>query len=106
MKSLTKENPIIFFKDKENWAKWLEKNNAKSTGIWVKMMKKNARQKSMNYEEALEIALCYGWIDALKKSFDDFAWMQRFTPRSPKSIWSKVNKHKALQLIAEGRMKP
>jgi len=97
--------PILPFTSKKQWADWLAKQYDKSTGVWLKLAKKGSGIPSVTYDEALEIALCYGWIDGQKGSFDDQYWLQKFTPRGPKSIWSKINKEKAEKLIASGEMK-
>lgn len=88
------------------WAAWLRKHHAKSAGVWLRIAKKGSDQTSVTYPEALELALCFGWIDALKKKDGPQHWVQRFTPRSKRSIWSKVNREKALKLVELGRMQP
>src|ERR1700736_1536465 len=98
-------SPARLFKSKQDWAAWLEKNHRKSTGLWLRLAKKNSRIRSVSYKEALEGALCYGWIDRQKRPESDQAWLQRFLPRSGKSLWSKINREKALALIASGEMK-
>jgi uncharacterized protein YdeI (YjbR/CyaY-like superfamily) len=98
--------PILPFVNKKKWADWLNKQHDKSAGVWLKIAKKDTGIASVSYEEALDVALCYGWIDGQKKAFDDQYWLQKFTPRGPKSIWSKINTEKAEQLIAAGEMKP
>lgn len=98
--------PTLPFADKKKWADWLAKQHDKSAGVWLKLAKKTSGIPSINYEEALDIALCYGWIDGQKKGFDDKFWLQKFTPRGSKSIWSKINTEKAEKLIASGEMKP
>jgi uncharacterized protein YdeI (YjbR/CyaY-like superfamily) len=100
------EYPILFFEDQESWENWLEENHDSSSGIRLQIAKKQSGVVSLSYEEALESALCYGWIDSQKETFDDKTWLQRFTPRGAKSIWSKVNKEKAELFIKNGRMKP
>jgi uncharacterized protein YdeI (YjbR/CyaY-like superfamily) len=100
------ELPEIPFESKKKWADWLAKQHDKSAGVWLKIAKKDADVSSVTYEEALEVALCYGWIDGQKKGFDDQYWLQKFTPRGPKSIWSKINTEKAERLIASGEMQP
>jgi uncharacterized protein YdeI (YjbR/CyaY-like superfamily) len=85
---------------------WLAANHATSDGVWLRLAKKGSPIHSVSHAEALEAALCYGWIDAQKKPESDHAWLQRFTPRRPKSIWSKVNREKAVALIEAGRMQP
>ena len=96
--------PIKPFKTRDAWEKWLAANNAKSPGLWLQIAKKDAGIPSVNYQEALDVALCYGWIDGQKQPYDDEYWLQRFTPRGPRSVWSKINTAKADALIASGRM--
>jgi uncharacterized protein YdeI (YjbR/CyaY-like superfamily) len=96
---------VKLFTSKQDWAAWLEKNHRKSTGLWLRLAKKAARLRSVSYKEALEVALCYGWIDGQKRPESEQAWLQRFLSRSSKSIWSKINREKALALIANGEMK-
>ncbi len=98
--------PILSFRTPKAWLAWLDKNHAKVTGVWLKIAKRASTVKSLSYDEALEAALCYGWIDGQKKGYDEGSWLQRFGPRGPRSIWSKVNREKAQALIASGRMKP
>ena len=97
--------PVILFETQELWSNWLEKNESES-GIWVQIAKKGSGINSINYQETLEVALCYGWIDGVKNTFDDKSWIQRFTARKPNSKWSKINRNKAEELIAAGKMKP
>ena len=97
--------PVKPFASKAKWADWLAKQHDKSVGVWLKLAKKDSGIKSVTYEEALDVALCYGWIDGQKKGFDDQYWLQKFTRRGPKSIWSKINTEKAERLIAAGEMK-
>jgi len=96
---------VVLFETMETWTAWLDQN-AGTTGIWVRLAKKNSGVKSIDYFQALEVALCYGWIDGIKKTWDDMSWVQRFTPRKPASKWSKINKEKVLKLIDAGKMKP
>jgi uncharacterized protein YdeI (YjbR/CyaY-like superfamily) len=100
------ELPIILFEDQAAWAAWLEQNHADSRGLWLRHAKKAADLSSVSYAEALDTALCYGWIDGQKKSYDDSSWLQKWTPRGTKSIWSKINREKALKLIESGAMQP
>jgi uncharacterized protein YdeI (YjbR/CyaY-like superfamily) len=83
----------------------LEKNHRNASGLWLRLAKKGSGLRSVTYAEALEVALCYGWIDGQKRGESEQAWLQRFLPRSAKSIWSKINRDKAIALIACGRMK-
>ncbi|MFZ0322046.1 MAG: YdeI/OmpD-associated family protein [Candidatus Sulfotelmatobacter sp.] len=92
------------FSSQQAWAAWLEKNHLKSEGAWLRLAKKGSGLKSVTYAEALEVALCYGWIDGQKRPESEQAWLQRFLPRSVRSIWSKINREKAVALIAQGRM--
>ena len=96
---------IRLFKSKQDWATWLDKNHLTSTGLWLRLAKKSSDVRSVTYKEALEVALRYGWIDGQKKPESDAAWLQRFLPRGSKSLWSKINREKALALIASGEMK-
>jgi uncharacterized protein YdeI (YjbR/CyaY-like superfamily) len=88
------------------WHAWLGKNHASSRGIWLTIAKKGATKKTPSYAEAVEVALIWGWIDGQKRPLDRAAWLQKFTPRGPKSIWSQINRDKADALIADGRMEP
>lgn len=88
------------------WNAWLAKHHAKSSGLWVRIAKADSEHQSITYAEALDLALTWGWIDAQKRGLDDAWWLQRFTPRGPKSIWSKINCAKAEALIAAGKMHP
>jgi len=96
---------IRLFSTPAAWAAWLEKNHGNSLGLWLRLSKKGSGLRSVTYSEALEIALCYGWIDGQKRGESEQAWLQRFLPRSARSIWSKINREKASVLIASGRMK-
>jgi uncharacterized protein YdeI (YjbR/CyaY-like superfamily) len=100
------ELPILLFETQDAWASWLEEHHGRAPGIWLRLAKKAAGIASIDYGQALEVALCYGWIDGQKKSYDESSWLQKFTPRGPKSIWSKINREKAQQLIEGGRMRP
>jgi uncharacterized protein YdeI (YjbR/CyaY-like superfamily) len=92
------------FKTRKEFAAWLDKNHKTSPALWVRMGRKASGIKSITYAEGVEVALCYGWIDAQKLPESETAWLQRFMPRRPRSIWSKVNREKALALIANGQM--
>lgn len=98
--------PILLFANRQEWAGWLDSHHADSPGLWLRLAKKASGMTSVTYDEAVEVALCYGWIDGQKKSLDAVSWLQKFTRRTPKSIWSKVNTEKAQRLIEEGKMKP
>jgi uncharacterized protein YdeI (YjbR/CyaY-like superfamily) len=101
-----KELPILPFETQQQWADWLEKNHAQSDGVWLLMHKKHTNTPSINYAQALEEALCYGWIDGMSKSIDAATFKQKFTPRRPKSIWSERNTQHIARLTAAGKMKP
>lgn len=98
--------PIIPFASPKEWEAWLEEHHATSPGLWLKIAKKGSGIETVSYAQALEAALCYGWIDGQKASFDENYWLQRFTRRKPRSRWSKVNREKATELIQKGEMKP
>ena len=99
-----KEIPVLLFADQQAWATWLAENHTTSTGLWLQLAKKASGLTSVSYAEALDIALCYGWIDGQKQSYDEDSWLQKFTPRGTKSIWSKINREKIAQLIERGLM--
>jgi len=98
--------PVLRFPDAPAWSAWLDEHHAAASGIWLRIAKKGSGVASVTYAEALEVALLYGWIDGQKQSFDEESWVQKFSPRGPRSIWSKINREKAEALIASGRMKP
>ena len=100
------EDPTRAFRDAKAWESWLAKNHNAADGIWMRLAKKASAIKSITYPEAVEVALCYGWIDGLKRPESATTWLQRFTPRRKRSIWSEINCNKALGLIAGGRMMP
>jgi uncharacterized protein YdeI (YjbR/CyaY-like superfamily) len=97
--------PTRGFKTQKEFATWLEKNHRLSDGFLLRIAKKGATVKSITYAEAVETALCYGWIDGQKLPESETAWLQRFTPRRKRSPWSRINRDKALALIANGQMK-
>ena len=98
--------PILSFASPAKWEEWLAKRHGTSKGLWLKIAKKGSGTVTANYAEALEIALCYGWIDGQKGALDETYFLQRFTPRGPRSKWSKINREKAEALIAAKKMKP
>lgn len=106
MPTASREYPILLFADAAAWAAWLAEHHASAAGVWLRLAKKGAPLASVTYAGALDVALCYGWIDGQKKSHDAASWLQKFTPRGPKSLWSKVNREKAEAFIANGRMRP
>jgi uncharacterized protein YdeI (YjbR/CyaY-like superfamily) len=99
-----KDLPVLAFATTRAWSKWLEAHHASSRGLWLKIAKKGAGATSVTYAEALDAALAWGWIDGQKGSLNDVWWLQRFTPRTAKSPWSKINCAKAEALIAAGTM--
>jgi uncharacterized protein YdeI (YjbR/CyaY-like superfamily) len=98
-------NEILPFRSPAAFRKWLEANHRESDGIWLRIFKKDSQQPSITYAEALDEALCFGWIDGQKQRRDESSWLQRFCPRRPKSGWSKINTQHAERLIQSGRMK-
>jgi uncharacterized protein YdeI (YjbR/CyaY-like superfamily) len=98
-------NEILSFRTAAEFRKWLAANHRKSDGIWLRIFKKDSGEPTVTYAEALDEALCHGWIDGLKQSHDELSWRQRFTPRRPKSGWSKINTGHTERLIKAGRMK-
>ncbi len=88
------------------WHAWLKEHHAKNTGVWLRIGKKNSGLVTISYDEAVETALCHGWIDAIRKSYDVGSFVQRFTPRKPRSIWSQVNRDRVRALIEAGAMMP
>jgi uncharacterized protein YdeI (YjbR/CyaY-like superfamily) len=97
--------PTLSFASRADWAEWLAAHESEQDGLWLKIAKKGSGIDSVTYAEALEVALCHGWIDGQKRSFDGQHWLQCFTPRRARSKWSKVNRAKALELIERGEMK-
>ena len=101
-----KELPSRPFKSPKDFEAWLDRNHGKETELWVKLAKKGSGIPSVTYQEAVDVALCYGWIDGLARSLDESFYLQRFTPRKAKSNWTETNCRKAEAFIAQGRMKP
>ncbi|MDQ3939982.1 MAG: YdeI/OmpD-associated family protein [Actinomycetota bacterium] len=97
---------MMAFPTQGKFRMWLDKNHAKASEIWIKLAKKGSGIKSVTYQEAVDVALCYGWIDGVVRRLDDDFYLQRFTPRRSKSKWSKINRAKVEQLIKDGKMKP
>jgi uncharacterized protein YdeI (YjbR/CyaY-like superfamily) len=98
--------PIADFPSQTHWSDWLEANHTTSPGVWLRLSKKGSAVPSVSYAEAVESALCFGWIDGQKDSHDEMAWLQKFTPRGARSIWSKINREKIAALVESGRMRP
>lgn len=98
--------PVLAFETQAAWESWLADHHAEPQGLWIRFYKKAAKQPTVTYAEALDVALCYGWIDGQAQKYDADSYLQRFTPRRKRSLWSKVNRGKAEALIAAGRMQP
>src|SRR6188768_1630149 len=97
--------PVYLFATRPEFEAWLEDNHGGSPGIWLKIAKKGSGVESVDYAEALELALCFGWIDSQKRGLDESFFLQRFTPRRPRGKWSQINRTKAEELIAAGAMR-
>ena len=104
MKSST--NLTKSFTTQQKWREWLGKNHSRSDGIWLRIFKKDSGKKTVTHDEALDEALCFGWIDGQRNKHDEVSFLQKFTPRRARSIWSKRNREKTAKLIKEGRMTP
>jgi uncharacterized protein YdeI (YjbR/CyaY-like superfamily) len=100
------ELPILLFGTPADLEQWLDQNHAVSPGFWLKIAKKGSGVESVDYAQALELALCFGWIDSQKRGFDERFFLQRFTPRRPRGKWSLINREKAEALIASAAMRP
>lgn len=96
---------VLLFEKQSDWVRWLAKNHGTSSGVWLRLAKKSSGKPSVTYAEAVDTALCQGWIDGQKKSDNEQYWLQKFTPRTTKSIWSKINRDRVLLLIERGEMK-
>lgn len=101
---IPKPDTVLAFRNEAAFEKWLAKNHATATEIWLKIHKKNSGLETITYHEALDVALCWGWIDGLKKSFDDKSFIQRFSPRQKRSMWSQINTDHIARLTKAGRM--
>jgi uncharacterized protein YdeI (YjbR/CyaY-like superfamily) len=100
------DKPVMSFTSAADWEAWLEEHHADSDGVWIKMARKSSGIPSIDHAGALQVALCFGWIDGQRRSNDDTSFLQKFTPRRPRSPWSKINIGHVERLIAEGRMRP
>jgi uncharacterized protein YdeI (YjbR/CyaY-like superfamily) len=103
---VAEELQILLFAGSAEFERWLEANAGSAPGLWLKIAKKGAPEPSVTYAEALELALCFGWIDSQKRGHDDTHFLQRFTPRRPRGRWSKINREKAEALEAAGALRP
>jgi len=99
------ERPVLAFESAQAWREWLKANHDKALGVWVKIAKKASGIATVTYQEALEDALCFGWIDGQKRVYDDAYFIQKFTPRTKRSVWSKRNQEIVARLISDGRMR-
>ena len=106
MPSSSAEPPIEEFRTRAAWEKWVARHQGDDAGVWIKFAKKGTGVTTVTYAEALEVALCYGWIDTQVKRFDEMYYLQRFTPRRARSKWSKINRESATRLIESGMMRP
>jgi uncharacterized protein YdeI (YjbR/CyaY-like superfamily) len=100
------ELPVVEFATRAEWAEWLAADHAASAGVWLKIARKDGGADSVSYSDALDVALCHGWIDGQKDRLDERFWLQRFTPRTSRSRWSKRNRARAEALVASGEMAP
>ncbi|MAS37974.1 MAG: hypothetical protein CL610_28525 [Anaerolineaceae bacterium] len=98
--------PIMAFADAQAWEAWLDDHHLEAPGIWMKFAKKGTGVQTVNYAEGVEVALCFGWIDGQARKLDDTYWLQRFTPRRRRSMWSQINVGRAEAMIEQGRMRP
>ena len=97
-------NNALYFKNKNEWRKWLEANHKNIKEVWLVHHKKSSSKKSINHIEAVEEALCFGWIDSKLKKIDEERFILKYSPRKPKSVWSRINKEKAEAMIISGKM--
>ena len=100
------ELPILEFASAREWEAWLQEHHESAAGLWLKIAKRGSGLASITYARALESAHCFGWIDGQKGAYDERFWLQRFTPRGPRSKWSLINREKAVALSEQGRMRP
>jgi uncharacterized protein YdeI (YjbR/CyaY-like superfamily) len=98
--------PVLTCETQEAWRAWLEVHHASSAGVWLRIARKGAAEPTVSYEDALTEGLCFGWIDGQKKKLDEVVWLQKFTPRRPRSLWSRRNREKAEGLMRSGAMRP
>jgi uncharacterized protein YdeI (YjbR/CyaY-like superfamily) len=98
--------PIVLFADADAFSSWLRTHHRSAPGVWLQLAKKGKRLRSLSYSEAVDVGLAWGWIDSQKKAHDADSWLQRFTPRGPRSLWSQINRERAEALIERGVMQP
>ncbi len=104
--TLAPELPVLLFEHADDWAAWLDAHHAAAPGAWLRLARKGAGLRLLTYAEAVDAALCHGWIDSLARRHDARSWAQRFTPRGPRSRWSPANRARVGVLAAAGRMRP
>lgn len=104
--AMAQQDEVLSFGSQAEFAQWLAEHHGQPDGVWLRHAKKGAPHATVTYQEALEVALCFGWIDGTKKAEDKSYYRQRWTPRRARSVWSKVNRDKALRYIEEGKMQP
>jgi uncharacterized protein YdeI (YjbR/CyaY-like superfamily) len=97
--------PVLAFATVEEFEQWLEREHETAPGVWVRFPRKGTDVPSVTYEEAVLVALCFGWIDGQARSLDETAWLQRYTPRRKRSVWSQINRERIARLVEEGRMR-
>ena len=100
------QNKIKAFPSEAAFEKWLRSHHARETELWLRIYKKDSGVATVTHAQALDVALCWGWIDGLRKTFDEQSFLQRFTPRKARSIWSQINREHVARLVAAGRMTP
>lgn len=100
------ELPVLPFASPAAWEAWLEREHGRASGVWLKLAKKDSGIATVTYAQALDVALCFGWIDGQRRGFDASWFLQRFTPRTTRSRWSRINTEHVARLIADGRMRP
>ena len=98
--------PVASFESRDDWEAWLDEHHSTTDGVWVRLAKKGSDAATISLSTAVEVALCYGWIDGKARRIDADYWMVKFTPRRPKSKWSRINRERATKLIEKGQMKP
>jgi uncharacterized protein YdeI (YjbR/CyaY-like superfamily) len=101
-----KDLPVLAFETQQAFHGWLDQHHADAGAFWLRLYKKGSGKPTVTYAEALDEALCYGWIDSTKQAYDAESFLQRFSPRKPRSVWSKVNQEHVARLTEAGRMQP
>jgi uncharacterized protein YdeI (YjbR/CyaY-like superfamily) len=97
--------PVLAFATAEEFEQWLEREHETAPGVWIRFPRKGTDVPSLTYEEAVLVSLCFGWIDGQARSLDETAWLQRYTPRRKRSVWSQINRERIARLVEEGRMR-